>query len=267
MGIWLFTTPQGAWRWSFLNCLALGAVEGDTRATFLFLLYGTRLGKCSGKCLGSVWGGVWGGVHRDTESQSTEMSLGRAGRQQKAPDPHHSPHRMPSSQETGALELSRAWQGLSQRLLDLECAHGSSAERAAETPPVPRGAGKHSQSGSGTCRQPCSPRDFGNHSFSHPRTRSRLSLSGSASSCKKGPFCRGRLDFGMEEEDVPGRRPWNSFPFLPGWCLRVTSAGLKSFFPSESCTHSKMQWKLKLNEQLLHWAPANTAGTWRGAVE
>lgn len=90
---------------------------------------------------------------------------------------------------------------------------------------------------SGTCRQPSSPQGLG-------ITASPTQGHAPGTPCCKGQLCRGRLDFGMEEKDIPGRRPWNSFSFLPGWCpwcLRVTNAELKSILPSESCTHSKIQ--------------------------
>lgn len=56
-------------------------------------------------------------------------------------------------------------------------------------------------------------------------------------------------------------------PGIPSWMVpEGENTEPKSVLPSESCTHSKIQQKLKLSEQLLNWAPGNVTGTWRGGV-
>lgn len=170
----------------------------------------------------------------------------------KGSDPPHSLPQFPGGAQGAGQGLSQSclwdlptapWSLLSTR----SCRDTACAKRSWHTFP----------GGAGTCSQPCSPQDLGFTQISQPRTRSRLSLPAPASSCK------GQAGFW----DGAGGCSWQkSLEFLPGWCLRVTNTEPKSVLLSESCTHSKIQPKLKLSEQLLNWAPANAAGTWRGGV-
>lgn len=70
---------------------------------------------------------------------------------------------------------------------------------------MPRGAGTHSQE---ELAPAASPALLG--IWDLPKSPSQGHAPGSPC-LHQPPAARGRLDFGMEQEDVPGRKAWNSF--------------------------------------------------------